>query len=271
MSKVKTTTQKSKLKKLHDILKNMGSVLVAYSGGLDSAFLLKACVDALGRENVLAVTARSETYPLSEYKEAIEVARKIGARHLTINTSELGIKNFKENPEDRCYYCKKELFSKLADIAKESRMSSVLDGTNYDDLKDVRHGRRAAKEIGIKSPLLDAGIGKDDIRKFSKSLKLPTWHKPSYACLASRIPFNTPITAEKLGDVERAEEFLKKFGFWQVRVRHHGNIARIELDVNDLPKALKPRIRDEIVAGMKTIGFKYVTLDLQGYRTGSMH
>ena len=164
-------------------MRGLKSVVIAYSGGLDSTYLLKAALDALGRDNVIAVTARSETYPLSEYREAVAYARKMGARHVTIRTSELGIKNFTKNPVNRCYYCKKELFKKLDAIRRRFRMGAVLDGTNRDDLDDVRYGRYAAKELGVKSPLLDAGITKKDIRAYSKAAGLETWDKPSFACL----------------------------------------------------------------------------------------
>jgi pyridinium-3,5-biscarboxylic acid mononucleotide sulfurtransferase len=260
-----------KFNKLRSDLKKYGSVLVAYSGGLDSAFLLKTAIDTIGKENVLAVTARSETYPYSEYREAIQVAQRIGARHITIKTSELGIKNFKENPVNRCYYCKKELFKILADIAKKRKFAAVLDGTNYDDLKDIRYGRKAAKELGIRSPLLEAKIGKAEIRKYSKKLGLPTWHKPSFACLASRIPFNDRITAEKLGRVEKAEDYLRSLGFKQVRVRLHDNMARLEFYRDDFRRILKTDTSDRLVKKLKSLGFKYVSLDLEGYRTGSMH
>jgi uncharacterized protein len=247
----------------------MQSVVIAYSGGLDSTFLLKTAVDALGKPNVLAVTARSETYPASEYREALKYARSIGARHLTITTDELKMPDFVSNPVERCYHCKKELFGKLDGIRRARSLKYVLDGTNYDDLKDIRYGRRAAKEACVLSPLLDAGITKDDIRKYSKRLGLATWDKPSYACLASRIPFGTAINPHDLGKIDRAELYLREAGFGQVRVRMHGNIARIEFCRREFMRAVK--MSDAIVKKMKALGFVYVTLDLDGYRTGSMH
>lgn len=259
------------MNKLKTILKKLGSVVVAYSGGLDSTFLLKAAIDVLGKGNVLAVTARSQTYPLSEYKEAKALAKKIGANHVTILTDELGIKNFKSNPVNRCYYCKKELFKKLDAIRGRRGFNHVLDGTNFDDLKDIRYGRQAAEELGVRSPLLEARITKADIRKFSKRLNLPTWNKPSFACLASRFPFNSPISARGLIRIDRAEEALKRLGFKQVRVRIHGNIARIEFYKDDFRKVLNPSTIKSAVSKIKSLGFKYVTLDLEGYRTGSMH
>ena len=261
--------QNSKLKKLHNILKNLKSIVVAYSGGLDSTFLLKAAVDALGNRKVLAVTARSETYPLSEYKDAVKMVKLIDARHLTIRTSELKIKGFKDNPVNRCYYCKRELFKELKSISKARGLANVVDGTNYDDLKDIRYGRKAAAELGIKSPLLEAGITKSDIRKFSKRLKLATWNKPSFACLASRVPFKSEITKIDLNRIDKAEDYLKSLGFDQVRVRLHKDTARIEVPRKDFALAIK--FNDKITKRLKDLGFVYATLDLAGYRTGSMH
>ncbi|MCX5680640.1 MAG: ATP-dependent sacrificial sulfur transferase LarE [Candidatus Omnitrophica bacterium] len=258
-----------KLKKLKKILKNLQSTVVAYSGGLDSTFLLKVAIDTLGKDNVVAVTAISETYPASEYKEARLLAKKIGARLVTIHTDELEDEPFKSNPVNRCYYCKSELFRKLSSIAKQYKKTAVLDGTNHDDLKDVRHGRKAAAEYGVKSPLLEAGLTKNDIRRYSKALGLSTHDKPSFACLASRIPFGSAISAGDLTKVDAAEGFLKRLGFKQVRVRLHKDIARIEILGKDFIKAVRSSGR--ITAGMRRMGFVYVTLDLAGYRTGSMH
>lgn len=259
----------SKLEKLRSLLLKLKRVVVAYSGGLDSTFLLKAAIDTLGKDNVLAVTARSQTYPLSEYKEARSIAEKFGAKQLTINTRELDIKNFRSNPVNRCYYCKKELFKRLNAIKERYGMEHVVDGTNLDDLKDIRHGSLAAAEEGVKRPLLEAEITKDDIRKFSKNLRLPTWNKPSFACLASRFPFNERITAAGLKKIEKAEGRMHRMGFKQVRVRLHGKTARIEVPGNSFGLGLK--LKDKIVRGLKDLGFVYVTLDLEGYRTGSMH
>lgn len=258
-----------KIEKLKTILRQLGRVVIAYSGGLDSAFLLKTAFDTLGKNNVLAVTARSETYPDSEYKEAKDIARVLGVRHLTIRTSELKLKDFKSNPVNRCYYCKKELFSRLNRIRDRYRMNYVVDGTNLDDLKDVRHGSKAAKELGVIKPLLQAGITKAEIRKYSKALKLQTWDKPSLACLASRIPFNNKITKEGLNRIGKAEDYMRRLGFSQVRVRMHGSIARIELSEKDLNLGM--RFKYPIVNKLKRLGFIYVALDLEGYRTGSMH
>lgn len=258
-----------KIDKLKKILKNLKSVVVAYSGGLDSTFLLKMAVDTLGKNNVIAVTARSQTYPASEYRDAVKNVKRIGARHITIRTSELDMKNFRENPVNRCYYCKKELFKKLDQIKKKYSMGHVLDGTNYDDLKDIRHGRKAAGELRVKSPLLESGMTKRDIRKLSKTLKLPTWDKPSFACLASRIPFYEKIDKKDLAKIEKAESLLRRLGFRQVRVRLHKDIARIEVMKEDFGKAVK--FNGSIVNKLKRAGFTYIALDLAGYRTGSMH
>ena len=258
-----------KIDNLKDALRIMKRVLIAYSGGLDSTFLLKVAVDTLGKKNVLAVTARSETYPASEYIEAMNIAKSIGSRHVIIDTKELKIKNFRSNPVNRCYYCKKELFKKLDGIKNKNGMIYILDGTNYDDLKDVRHGRKAAAELGVRSPLLEARLTKADIRKFSKKLRLSTWDKPAFACLASRIPFDDAITIESLKRIDKAETYLRQLGFKQFRVRAHGGIARIEVLTNELSKAIK--LRDTITAKFKQLGFTYIALDLGGYRTGSMH
>jgi uncharacterized protein len=255
--------------KLHKVLSDLGRVVVAYSGGRDSAFLLKTAVDALGKDNVLAVTARSETYPMSEYKNSVRLAKSIGARRITINTRELELDAFRQNPVDRCYYCKKELFTKLCAIRDKYGMRYVADGTNLDDLKDIRHGTRAADELGVKRPLLEARISKKDIARLSKKLKLPTWNKPAMACLASRIPFGTPITKADLARIGKAEDFMRALGFTQTRVRLHGGVARLEVPRKEV--ALGVRLSKKIVNRLKKLGFIYITLDLEGYRTGSMH
>jgi len=259
-----------KLKNLKKILNSLKSVVIAYSGGLDSTFLLKVAIDVLGRKNVLAVTARSETYPEREYNQARALAKRMGARHMTIRSGELSLAKFTANPVNRCYYCKRELFRKLDDIRKRRGMAAVIDGTNLDDLKDIRHGMKAANELGVVSPLLEARITKADIRRFSKKLKLPTWSKPSFACLASRIPFNKEIKKSDLARIGRAEDFLKDLGFKQVRVRLHGDIARLEFYKSDF-RRLDARAIGRITAKLKILGFRYVCLDLEGYRTGSMH
>ena len=264
-------TKNIKLKNLQNILQKLNSVLIAYSGGVDSTFLLKVANDTLGKENVLAVTARSETYPAREFKEAKALARCIGARHKIIRTSELGIKGFKNNPVNRCYYCKKELFKKLKNIAREEGLRYCADGTNYDDLKDIRYGRVAAKELGIKSPLLEAGITKNDIRRFSKEIGLKSWDKPSFACLASRFPYKTNITRRKLSTVEKAEDYLRRFGVTQVRVRYYGSLARIEVLPKEIKILIEMRNAEKIAKKFRRLGFLYTTVDIEGYKTGSMH
>lgn len=257
-----------KLKELKTILRDMNSVLVAYSGGVDSTFLLKVACDILG-EGVIAVTARSSTYPKIELKEAKRLAKIIGARHIIIESEETEIDGFKENPVDRCYYCKRELFSRLRDIADKNKIKYVLDASNYDDLNDFRPGMKAAKELRIESPLKKARLTKSEIRYFSKVLGLDTWNKPSFACLASRFPYGSKITKQKLGIIEKAENYLRELGLSQFRVRHHDNIARIEVEPKDFELVIEKSMK--INEYLKKLGFKYIALDLGGYRTGAMN
>jgi uncharacterized protein len=262
-----------KLAQLKKTLKKMEKVLIAFSGGVDSSFLLKVALDTLGKENVLAVTADSKTYPREELKDASNLAKDLGlnGRHRIIKTSELKLKKFSENPPDRCYYCKSELFSRLKKIAQKNKISYVLDGSNYSDQNDFRPGRKALTELGIRSPLLESGLTKEEIRALSKKLKLPTWNKPALACLSSRIPYGEKITFEKLKRIEKAESFLKNLGFNQLRVRDHNNIARIELEPEELQRSLDESLRKKIYDRLRNLGYSYITLDLLGYRTGSMN
>ncbi|MDI6784812.1 MAG: ATP-dependent sacrificial sulfur transferase LarE, partial [bacterium] len=260
-----------KFNQLKEILKDMGSALIAYSGGVDSTFLLKVATDTLGREKVLGVTAQSSTYPKHERDAAVQFATEFGFNQLLIDSEELEIEGFAANPVERCYYCKQELFRKLTEIAKEKGLTYVCDGSNYTDLFDIRPGMNAAKELQIRSPLQEAGLTKDEIRELSRELGLPTWDKPSFACLSSRIPFGERITIEKLKQVDAAEQFIRSFGIKQVRVRHHSEIARIEIDPADFPKLLADGNSQKVAEKLKSLGFTFVTLDLQGYRTGSMH
>ncbi|AHF06356.1 ATP-dependent sacrificial sulfur transferase LarE [Desulfitobacterium metallireducens] len=258
-----------KLTKLKNILKDMGSVLIAYSGGVDSSFLAKVAFDMLG-EKSLAVTATSETYPECELDEAITTAKTIGINHLVIHSNELTDPNFRKNPQDRCYYCKSTLFLKLKAIQVEQGISIVVDGANLDDLQDYRPGHRAKEEQGVRSPLQEVGMTKEDIRLLSKELGLSTWNKPSLACLSSRIPYGEEITVKKLKMIDQAETVLRQLGFKERRVRYHQEIARVELPRQDFAK-LTDAVIEEIVTRLKGLGFTYVTLDLQGLRSGSMN
>jgi uncharacterized protein len=257
-----------KLKSLKEMLKSLGSVVVAYSGGVDSTFLAKVAFDVLG-DKALAVTAKSEVHPQWEFEEAIEFAKEIGFNHETITAEALSVPKFSDNPPDRCYYCKKEILISLKELARERGLKYVIEGTNFDDLDDHRPGVRALTETGVRSPLKEAKLTKAEIRELSRRLGLPTWDKPSYACLASRFPYGIKITEEKLSAVDEAETFLRDFGIRQLRVRHHDQIARIEVAENDMETLL--RNREQIVEKFKELGYAYITMDLQGYRTGSMN
>lgn len=248
----------------------LDSLCIAFSGGVDSTFLLKAAHDVLG-DKVLAVTARSFSYPEREFKEAVEFTKEQGILHEVILSEELDVEGFSDNPANRCYLCKNELFEKIDKIAKERGISYIAEGSNIDDLGDYRPGLVAVSEHKVLSPLRDASLTKEDIRSLSRELGLPTWNKPAFACLSSRFPYGQKITKEKLEMVDKAEQFLLDHGFRQVRVRHHGDIARIEIGQPEMEKFLNLELMKEVNAYFKALGFSYTALDLKGYRTGSMN
>jgi pyridinium-3,5-biscarboxylic acid mononucleotide sulfurtransferase len=258
-----------KLDRLKRIILGYKSALVAFSGGQDSAFLLKICSLVLPPEDLLAVTAVSATYPKGELAQAKLLVEQIGARFKVIRTAELHNKKFTDNPVSRCYFCKQELFKKLIAIAKCNKLAFVLEAGSMSDKKDYRPGNIAKRQLKIKSPLVQAGFTKNDIRSLSKKMGLSSWDKPSLACLASRIPYGVKITTGLLKRIDRAESYLRGLGFAQVRLRHHHGICRIEVEPADIRRILGKR--RQIVEGLKKLGYNYITVDLQGYRTGSLN
>lgn len=259
-----------KYENLRNYLKSLGSVAVAFSAGVDSTFLLRVAHDVLG-DQVIAVTAASCSFPVRELKEAKAYCEKNGIRHVVCQSEELDIDGFRQNPKNRCYLCKHELFEKIGAIAAENHLAAVVEGSNMDDNGDYRPGLVAVKELGVKSPLRHAELTKADIRELSKRLGLETWDKQSFACLSSRFVYGETINEEKLGMVDKAEQLLLDLGFRQVRVRIHNKIARIELLPEEFPKLMETETREMVAKKFKEFGFTYVTLDLQGYRTGSMN
>ncbi len=260
---------RDKRDRLYAVLRELGGVVIGFSGGVDSSYLYAAAVEVLG-DRALGVTACSETYPERERREAEALASARGGRHRLIVSEELDIPGFAENPANRCYFCKKELFGKLREVADAEGLPHVADGTNLDDRGDYRPGRQAARELGVRSPLEEAGLTKDDVRRLSQELGLPTWDKPAFACLSSRFPYGTPITRAKVAQVGRAEEALRDLGLRVLRVRHHGDVARLELGPVEFAR-VAGELRAEAIARVKAAGYAYVALDLQGYRAGAMN
>lgn len=264
-----TMREDPRLGNLIDILRSAGSAVVAYSGGVDSTFLLKAA--ALSGMRAFAVTGISPTMPEQDLLDAKVMAAEVGVPHLIIRTSELERDEFRRNPPDRCFYCKSVLFGRLRAIAESDGYAHLLDGSNLDDVDDWRPGRKAALAYGVRSPLIEAGLRKEDVRDLSRALGLRTWNKPSSPCLSSRFPYGETITVEALKRVEEAEKFLKSLGFGELRVRHHGDTARIELAVDELPRMLDPETRRAVTEKLRSLGYSFVSLDLEGFRSGKMN
>lgn len=260
-----------KYRKLKRKLKSMGRIALAFSGGTDSAFLLKACVEALKADDILALTARAVIFPAWETREAEGLAAQYGLRHLVVDFDALAVPAVAANLPDRCYHCKYNLFQGLIRLAAEQGFPTLIDGTNLDDQDDYRPGSRAAAELGVVSPIRAAGLTKAEVRELSRKKNLPTWDKPAFACLASRFPYGQVITPEKLAMVENAEQYLIDLGFREIRVRHHGEVARLEVGRGERRRFFDEDFIDEVHQGMKAIGFTFVALDLAGYRTGSLN
>lgn len=258
-----------KYNSLQQILRSLGKVVIAYSGGVDSTFLLKAAVNTIGTENIICCLGVSGSLAQSQYRIALEMAEKIGIEIRRVKIDELEDENYSANKADRCFHCKSHLFGILKKIAKDEGIDNVICGSNFDDLDDYRPGNRAAKELGVTAPLMDAKMTKDDIRRLSKEFGLKTADMPATPCLASRISYGIEITEEKLNQIDQAEDFLKKLGFQELRVRHHGTLARLEVHVDAIPEVLKKRTA--IIEKLKSFGFNYISLDLEGFRSGSMN
>lgn len=264
-------TARDKENRLERIIKECSRALVAFSGGVDSTYLLSVAVGALGPVNVLAVTIESPVVPPMEINEACKIARSLEVEHIVLKVDTIDIEEVRNNRPDRCYHCKKGIFKRMLAIAEERGLSCVLEASNRDDKGDYRPGLRAIGELGVRSPLIEAGLTKEEIRVLSKERDLPTWNKPALACLATRIPYDEPLTKEKLEQVRIAEEYVCSVGFTSCRLRHHGNVARIEVPPPEIDKLLDEATRGRIVERLKEIGFTYIVVDLEGYRSGSMN
>ena len=265
-----TAEQNDKLSRLRKIISDLGSLAVGFSGGVDSSFLLAVAGEELG-DRLIAVTGADASVPEREVNEAKEFCRERGIRHIICKINPLEDEEYRKNGPDRCYFCKRGIFGKIKEIARENGIEYLAEGSNMDDLGDYRPGLRAVEELSVKSPLREAGLSKSDIRILSKAMGLPTWSKPAYACLASRFVYGEEITEEKLHMIDKAEQFLIEHGFFEERVRMHGNIARIEVPASDIPRLASDEIRSAVYEEFKKLGFLFVTLDMKGYRTGSMN
>ena len=264
-------TAANKLDKLRSLIGDMGKVVVAYSGGVDSAFLLKVAVDTLGAQNVKAILAMSPTYPSREYQRALETASLIGVHVEIIHTKEADDPRFKNNPVDRCYFCKHELFTRITEYIATGDFANMVDGSNMDDLSDHRPGKKALREKNVRSPMQEAGLTKSEIREISRELGLTTWNKDALACLSSRFPYGESIDLQKLQMVDADENFLSDLGFSNIRARHEKNTLRIEITPSEIKRLADDRLRHRLVDKMKALGYRYISLDLEGYRQGSLN